>query len=69
MTMENEFVKITNKTFAVIFTVMFVTTLCGIIFKQAWWHFYTLLVTGILAIAFWMEKDDDPSNEPKEEQS
>ena len=66
--MENEFVKITNKTFAVIFTVMFVMTLCGIIFKQAWWHFYSLLVTGILAIAFWMEKDDDPSNEPKDEE-
>lgn len=67
--MENEFVKITTKTLAVIFTVMFATTLVGIIFKQVWWHFYTLLVAAILAIAFWMEKDDDPSNEPKEEQS
>ena len=60
--MENEFVKINNKTLAVIFTVMFITTLCGIIFKGAWWHCYTLVVTGILAIVFWMEKDDDKSD-------
>ena len=48
--MENEFVKITTKTLAVIFTVMFAATLVGIIFKQVWWHFYTLLVAAILAI-------------------
>lgn len=66
--MENDFVKITNKAFAVIFTVMFFTTLCGIISEQAWWHIYTLIVTAILAIAFWSEKDDDTSDEPKYEQ-
>ena len=65
--MENEFVKITNKTFAVIFSVMFIMTLLGIIFKQAWWHIYTLIVTAILAVAFWIEKDDDPNYEPKDE--
>lgn len=64
--MENEFVKITNKTFAVIFTVMFFTTLGGIIFKQAWWHIYTLVVTGVLAVAFWMEKEDEPTTENNE---
>lgn len=56
MTMENEFVKITSKTLAVIFTVMFVTTLCGIIFTKAWWHFYTLLVTAIFSVAFWTSR-------------
>lgn len=60
--MENNFVKITNRTFAVIFTVMFLTTLLGIIFKGAWWHIYTLIVTGILSIAFWTERDDDPKD-------
>lgn len=61
--MEDKFDKITNRTFAVIFTAMFITTLCGIIFKGAWWHIYTLIVTGILAIAFWTEKDEDDENE------
>lgn len=67
MTMENEFVKITSKTFAVIFTVMFVTTLCGIIFTKAWWHFYTLVVTAVLAVAFWAETDDEPTKNTTEE--
>ena len=61
--MENHFVKITNKVFAVIFTVMFVLTLCGILFKGAWWHVYTLIVTAILAIAFWTDKGEDDENE------
>ena len=47
---------------------MFVTTLCGIIFTKAWWHFYTLLVMAVLAVAFWIEKDDEPSDKPKDEQ-
>ncbi len=62
--MENNFVNISNKVFAVIFTVMFVTTLCGIVFKGAWWHLYTLIVTGILALAFWCEKEDTDNNSP-----
>lgn len=56
--MENNFAKITSRLFAIIFTVMFITTLCGIIFKGAWWHIYTLIVTAILAVEFWTEKDD-----------
>lgn len=62
--MEDKFDKITNRTFAVIFTVMFLTTLCGIIFKGAWWHIYTLIVTAILAIAFWTDKGEDDDNSP-----
>lgn len=62
--MENKFMKVTNRTFAVIFTAMFITTLCGIIFKQAWWHIYTLIATGILAVAFWTEKDDPDDQSP-----
>lgn len=62
--MENKFMKVTNRTFAVIFTAMFITTLCGIIFKQAWWHIYTLIATGILAVVFWAEKDEPEDNTP-----
>lgn len=62
--MLNHFDKICNRTFAVIFTVMFVTTLCGIVFKGAWWHLYTLIVTGILALSFWCEKEDPDNNSP-----
>lgn len=62
--MENHFVKISNRLFAVIFTIMFVLTLCGIIFKGAWWHVYTLIVTGILALMFWTEKEEPQDNSP-----
>jgi uncharacterized membrane protein len=62
--MENHFVKISNKVFAIIFSVMFILTLCAIIFKGAWWHIYTLVVTGILAVAFWTEKDDPDDQSP-----
>ena len=58
--MENHFVKITNKTFAVIFTVMFVCTIIGIVTKGALWHIPSLIITGLLAFVFWLEKDDDP---------
>ena len=64
--MEDKFMKVTNRTFAVIFTAMFITTLCGIIFKQAWWHIYTLIATGILAVVFWAEKEE-PENETEDE--
>ena len=66
--MENNFIKITNRCFAVIFTVMFITTLCGIIFKGVWWHIYTLIATGILSIAFWTECDDTSDNTPIQNQ-
>lgn len=61
--MEDKFMKTSSRIFAVIFTVMFFTTLYGVIVKQAWWHVYTLIVTAILAIAFWTEKDEDDENE------
>ena len=62
--MENHFVKISNKVFAIIFSIMFVLTLCGIIFKGAWWHIYTLIVTGIFAVLFWTEKEEPSDNSP-----
>lgn len=62
--MENNFAKITSRLFAVIFTVMFITTLCGILFDGKWWHIYTLIATGILSIVFWMERDDTSDNSP-----
>jgi uncharacterized membrane protein len=57
--MENHFVKISNKVFAIIFSVVFILTLYGIIAKQAWWHIYTLVVTGILAVLFWAGDDNE----------
>ena len=60
--MNDKFAPASSRILAVIFTVMFVLTLCGIIFKGAWWHVYTLIVTAILAIAFWTEKDVDDEN-------
>lgn len=62
--MEDKFMKTSNRLFAVIFTVMFFTTLYGVIFKQAWWHVYTLIVTAILAVAFWTEKEEPSDNSP-----
>lgn len=61
--MNDKFNTTSSRVFAVIFTVMFFVTLFGIIFKQAWWHIYTLLVTAILAVLFWSEKDDTETNE------
>lgn len=62
--MNDKFNTASSRVFAVIFTVMFFVTLFGIIFKQAWWHIYTLFVTAILAIAFWTESDEDSDNAP-----
>lgn len=59
---ENSFIKITNKTFAVIFTVMFIMTIVGIVFNKAYWHIPTLFCTGIFAILFWTEKECEVSN-------
>lgn len=62
--MEDKFMKTSSRIFAVIFTAMFITTLYGVIVKQAWWHVYTLIVTAILAVAFWTEKDDPDDQSP-----
>lgn len=62
--MNDKFTPASSRILAVIFTVMFFTTLYGVIFKQAWWHIYTLIVTAILAIAFWTEKEEPSDNSP-----
>lgn len=61
--MENHFIKITNKTFAAILTVLFVTTLIGIFTKRVYWHIPTLVLTGIPALALWLEKDTDTKDQ------
>lgn len=60
--MEDNYTRITNKTFAIVFTVLAVTTLVGIIFKGAYWHIPTLIITGVLAIAFWVEHNNNPKD-------
>ena len=62
--MNDKFTPASSRILAVIFTVMFFTTLYGVIVKQAWWHIYTLIVTAILAIAFWTEKEEPSDNSP-----
>lgn len=62
--MNDKFTPASSRILAVIFTVMFFTTLYGVIVKQAWWHIYTLIVTAILAIAFWTDKGEDDDNSP-----
>lgn len=62
--MNDKFTPASSRILAVIFTVMFFTTLYGVIAKQAWWHIYTLIVTAILAIAFWTEKEEPSDNSP-----
>ena len=59
---ENTFIKITNKTFAVIFTVMFALSIVGIVSNKAYWHIPTLIGTGILSLFFWTEKECEVGN-------
>jgi uncharacterized membrane protein len=62
--MNDKFAPVSSRVFAVIFTVMFFVTLIGMITNKAWWHIYTLIVTAILAVAFWTEKEDPSDNSP-----
>lgn len=38
--------------FGVVFAICAVTTLLGIIFKQAYWHLFTFVVTTLLSLFF-----------------
>lgn len=44
--------KTTGWVFGVVFAICAVTTLLGIIFKQAYWHLFTFVVTTLLSLFF-----------------
>lgn len=50
--MEENFNKITSWVFGIVFAICALTTILGIIFKNAWWHVPTLIVCSVLAFFF-----------------
>ncbi|MBR4562209.1 MAG: hypothetical protein IKO23_09860 [Bacteroidales bacterium] len=50
--MEKNLEKATGLVFGIVFAVCAATTLFGIIFKHAYWHWFTLAVTALLSVFF-----------------
>lgn len=50
--MERNYEKVTGWVFGGLFALCAATTLLGIIFDQAYWHLFTLVVTALLSVFF-----------------